>query len=272
MGNQMTKGQPITRTLIATCVAVVFLPGAVFAQNTSQPSSSAPGVTFLAKTTTTPTPPAPRVPAPMQWSGFYIGGNVGYGGGDANTTFSFDDCPGCFNPDTVNPEPMGWMFGFQGGMNYRWTAFVTGFEVDFTKSDIAGETSVSPFKFDGGTINGALHVDQSLTWVSTFRGRFGVAAGGMLYFGTAGVAVGHVNHFSSISEGPNLAPLTDEGTRFGWTIGGGVEGAITRNMSWRAQYLYINLGETSATDDVIEAKHTWISRTNTFTGGINFIF
>jgi outer membrane immunogenic protein len=36
-------------------------------------------------------------------------------------------------------------------------------------------------------------------------------------------------------------------TRTGWTLGGGIEGTITGRWTWKAEYLYLDLGSESGT-------------------------
>ena len=178
---------------------------------------------------------------------------------------------GLLDPSSLNPDPSGWTFGFHGGVNAQWSAFVVGAEADLNFSGIAGSTSVSPWFFDGFQVNGALTTDQSLNWFSTFRGRFGVAAGGMLFFGTGGIAVGGLDHFSSLSEGLFTVSATSSDTQFGWALGGGAEGRITNSLLWRVQFLAVDLGETDAEDDE-GIRHVWKWKHNMITAGISFKF
>jgi outer membrane immunogenic protein len=225
--------------------------------------------------------PAPRqAPPSFQWTGFYVGGSAGYGGGDAGTTFRglYAGDTFTFDPDTLEPEPMGWTVGFHGGVNFRWTTFVVGGEADFTKAQVAGNLSVTPFTFDNSPVNGTMFTDQGLNWFSTFRGRFGVATPRALYFVTTGLAVGGLDHDSNVSAGGTQYASSESGAQLGWTIGGGVEGVITNSLTWRAQYLYLDLGESTNTGNPVPANpgftidYRSISRNHLFNAGISFRF
>ncbi len=58
------------------------------------------------------------------------------------------------------------------------------------------------------------------------RGRLGYAADRVLFYGTAGGAVGDVT----------------AGQSAGWTAGAGLEAALTENLTARIEYLYLKLG------------------------------
>lgn len=263
----------VVRVLLA-CFLLTVAPRAAWAQQTTD--ATAPVVSST--TTAVPAAPAPhRAPAPFQWSGFYLGGSVGYGGGQADTTFLPMPSGDTLTPNTLFPDPMGWTYGFYGGINFG-RHLVTGIEADWNKSTIAGDVTVSPFVFDGATIPGTMFTDQSLNWYSTVRGRFGVATTHMLFFATGGLAFGGLDHDSTITGNGFQFPATDSGTQMGWTIGGGVEGAIASHLAWRAQYLYLNLGETTTTGNSIPTNaglsfdYKSLSRNNVFNGGITFKF
>ena len=56
------------------------------------------------------------------WSGFYIGGNVGYGWGDADTSFNPLPSAAAFvnlAPTTLGPDPQGVVGGVQAGYNWQ---------------------------------------------------------------------------------------------------------------------------------------------------------
>jgi outer membrane immunogenic protein len=70
------------------------------------------------------------------------------------------------------------------------------------------------------------------------RGRIGFAADRVLFYGTAGGAFGDVK--------TGLSGLTlQSSTKFGWTAGAGVEGALTENWTVKLEYLYVDLGTTN---------------------------
>ncbi|WP_448954865.1 outer membrane protein [Labrys neptuniae] len=113
------------------------------------------------------------------------------------------------------------------------------------------------------TSSTAVEMKKRLSWLGTIRGRVGyLATPNLLVYGTAGLAYGKVSASTNIAETltqttafiPNFVPpltVTSNGstrgsydkTKFGWTIGGGVEWMFAANWSVKAEYLYYNLGK-----------------------------
>ena len=149
------------------------------------------------------------------------------------------------------------MVGGTAGYNYQFGQTVVGIEGDIDWSNIRGNTNAAC----------ALGCETRNTWLSTVRGRVGFAWDRFLPYVTAGVAFGDVE-----ARTPGFAGASD--TRVGWTAGGGVEYAITNNLSGKVEYLYVDLGDFNcgvacgaglATDNVSFDSH--IVR-----GGLNFKF
>src|SRR3954463_15721237 len=72
-------------------------------------------------------PPAGALPVAYDWTGFYIGGHVGYGWADKTWSDPF-------NFGTVSHNADGFLGGGQAGFNYQVGQFVFGAEGDFTWS------------------------------------------------------------------------------------------------------------------------------------------
>ena len=189
-------------------------------------------------------------PAPIfTWTGFYIGGNAGYGWGNedvglrptpnaASLAFFAGTFP-TFIPNSVSPRPSGAIAGGQAGYNWQSGRFVLGVEGDIQWADVKGtfNTSVPPFPIQTTT-------SQKLEWFGTGRGRLGfTAVDTLLLYVTAGVAFGSVNHFFTATNNigsVNTTNVTD--TYAGWTAGVGFEWAFAPQWSVKAEYLYIDLG------------------------------
>jgi outer membrane immunogenic protein len=67
------------------------------------------------------------------------------------------------------------------------------------------------------------YTHRDIKYLGTVRGRVGYATGQLLPYFTGGVAFAH-----------------DETATTGWTLGGGLEYAISRNLSVKAEYLYVD--------------------------------
>jgi outer membrane immunogenic protein len=120
----------------------------------------------------------------------------------------------------------GGLVGGTVGYNYQWGQAVFGVEGDIDWADINGTTNnLCP-----------LGCKTSNTWLSTVRGRLGYAADRFMPFITGGAAFGDVR-----ASTPGFA--TTSSTQAGWTLGGGLEMAVTQNWTAKVEYLYVDLGK-----------------------------
>jgi outer membrane immunogenic protein len=80
-----------------------------------------------------------------------------------------------------------------------------------------------------------------MRWDSHFVGKAGFASGQWMIFGTGGLAIADLN----FQEGfvPPAGPIILQGGKYvGFSVGGGVEYAVTRNLLARLQYIYDDFG------------------------------
>jgi outer membrane immunogenic protein len=104
-----------------------------------------------------------------------------------------------------------------------------------------------------GAFGSAATVDQKLEWFGTFRGRAGVAVTpSVLLYATGGAAYGTIKTDLGLAGfTPAGTPVAVAGsssdTRFGWTVGGGIEAMFASNWSAKIEYLYVDLGKISST-------------------------
>jgi len=139
------------------------------------------------------------------WSGPYLGGQLGYQWGNA----------------TNNPaRPSGIAGGVRGGYNWQTGSFVLGAEADLNIS--AAQDRFAGWKF-------------SNPWFGTVRGRVGYAFSNVLVYGTLGLAVGGGQ--------VELGGASESKTHTGWTAGAGMEVALTHAWSARVEYLYVDLSD-----------------------------
>ena len=185
------------------------------------------------------------------WSGFYLGGNVGYSWGRWSSTSINNGAflgPAGFT-NTANPNVTGAVGGVQVGVNKLYGQWLVGLEADIQAS---GERANSNGTFTTPIIGaGTLSISElahwSLPWFATFRGRIGVvAADSWLLYATGGLAVGRTvyDHTSSATLGGVTATLfASEGTtRAGAAVGAGVEKAIDAHWRAKAEFLYLDFG------------------------------
>jgi outer membrane immunogenic protein len=181
----------------------------------------------------------------FDWSGLYVGANVGYGWASVEYEGIFVPILGADIGAGFDTDPNGIVGGVQIGFNQQLGRFVLGVEADLQASDVSG--SVGQIS---NTVAGTIDTtaDYDLKWFGTLRGRVGItAADRLLLYGTAGIAVGEAeNSFSFIVDpvfGPNYGGGTSgSSTLHGWTAGAGAEYAFSDNWSLKGEYLYVDLG------------------------------
>ena len=161
------------------------------------------GATSAALTADLPAPlPSPPVyvpPSPVyNWTGFYIGGNLGFGwNGGGNSDIS-DTFGSAFSTNT-NAQFLG---GAQVGVNYEfWGGVVVGAEAMF---DWLPNTSNTINTIGGGpAIGNAAAVTINNRWLTTATGKLGYAWDRVLVYGKAGGAwVGASDNSITVNGGP----------------------------------------------------------------------
>jgi len=186
-------------------------------------------------------PPVMPVVAPVyNWTGFYIGGNVGGAWvGNNNVTDSIFGVN--FNNNGSNNGRF--IGGGEVGFNYQYNNFVFGVEGDF---DWAANSNNSSNGI--ATPAGILQVTDNDRWVSTVAARFGVAFDRWLVYGKAGGGWVGSNSFTvnNLSNGTSFT-ASNNNTDGGWLVGGGVEWAFAGNWSAKIEYDYLGLNSRSFT-------------------------
>jgi outer membrane immunogenic protein len=223
------------------------------------------------------------VAAVTNWSGLYIGGNVGYGWGSGNTDFSFPDAFGVDNT-ALNTKSKGAIGGAQIGYNWQIGSLVTGLEADIQGSGIKGSARRSPVFFNdisGFFPDSFLSTEQKLSWFGTVRGRLGATVTpDLLLYTTGGLAYGHVDASANTFFADDTQfPASVSKTKAGWTVGAGAEWMFARNWSAKAEYLYVDLGNISAIghsaanpSSQFAVGYTWRIKENIVRAGVNYHF
>lgn len=160
-----------------------------------------------------------------QWTGFYVGGNLGYG--VAGLTDSA--------PLAVTTNMTGVVGGVQVGYNRQFDSMVVGIEADIQASDQSATYSRNL------PIVGDLTVDQRIPYFGTVRGKLGYAfdCGCVMAYGTLGWAYGAYR--------PSVTAfgitLSGDYTRSALAVGAGVEWMVKRNWSAKLEALYLDTGD-----------------------------
>ena len=151
------------------------------------------------------------------WTGFYAGINAGGGWGTGSLSGP---------PATGDFDTSGALVGGTLGYNWQTNQIVWGVETDINWSNIEGSTACGP-----GIICGV-----RTSWFGTARGRIGYANDRFMPYITGGLAYGDVK--ATATGLPGASEM-----RAGWTLGAGVEFALTAPWTAKVEYLYVDLGD-----------------------------
>jgi outer membrane immunogenic protein len=211
-----------------------------------------------------------KPPETFNWAGCYLGGSFGYAWGrdfDTETVTGIGLLSGSSPTDSANAN--GFKLGGYLGCNWQMGAlWVIGAEGDGEWAHLRGTTtfpnSGPPSDFY------ETHIDDQ----SSIRGRIGyLLEPRLMLYGTGGAA------FASINEHDVLAAtgaFTDNSaTRTGWTLGAGLDYALTDRWIGRFEYRYANFGTLRYNTAVFGPPLFTVShRTteNAFRGGLAYKF
>ena len=212
------------------------------------------GLSLLATTLTAQAADIPRpiykgphpVVAYYNWTGFYVGIVAGYGWG----TSTWEALPGT----TISPK--GYMIGGTLGYNYQTGSFVWGIEGDLSWSNVKGSV----------TCGVAFTCETSNSYLATLRGRLGYAFDRFMPYVTGGLAAGDIN-----ATRPGLPGGSNSSA--GWVLGVGLEVGVVSNVSVKAEYLYVDLGNFNCglNCGLVATGNTSFDA-NLFRGGLNVRF
>ncbi len=157
------------------------------------------------------------------WTGLYVGAQAGYAWGE---------------DDTANTVALDWdgehdIDGATGGVfagyNYQKDKWVFGVELDAELSNVEGSDTTW---FFGDSIN------AEITSRASARVRVGYTYDRALLYVTGGLAIANID--TTYIDGG--ASDNYDQTKSGWTLGAGVDYALTQNWAARLEYRYTDLG------------------------------
>ena len=207
-------------------------------------------------------PFAPPPPG-LDWSGPYVGLNVGYGGGSEGYTYDIVNL-GVGGYDSHRDS--GIVGGAQIGYNYALgNGVVFGVEADFSGSGIGGSAVL-----DSSAVYARLgsHMD----YFGTARARLGYAFGRAMLYGTGGFAYAGA---STDTKAPDNG-IHDHRSylQLGYAFGGGMEFAVTDTIMLRAEYLRLAFnGHATSGSDAWQMYHLTEQPTeNIVRAGVDYKF
>ena len=225
-------------------------------------------------------------PAPtVNWQGFYVGGQAGYGSSDENFNGSTANMTQALLANTLIESAMGvaqWNlglgkesaqssgFGAFAGYNWQWDDVVVGLDMSYLHGNFGGQaTATEARSSDTALADGNFHsvtatsaASIAISDMATFRGRAAYSFGCFLPYVFAGFALGNADIARSINvqdvvsatqfgPGTALAPLntTDLESNhliYGYTAGLGVDVHLIGGLFLRAEWEYLRF--TAAVD------------------------
>lgn len=240
-----------TRGLRASTIAVLLAltPASVFAADMAVRKA--------------PPPPPQFMPPPVyNWTGFYLGGNLG----------------GVWESSTITDQLLGPLgsvnrSGFIGGgqVGYNW---------QFAPWGVIG----AEWMFDGSSLNSSVssvdsfgdlfQANERVDYVTTVAGRLGFAANNWLFYGKGGG--GWVRDRLSVASLDDGTFFNTSQTRGGWLAGAGVEYGISQNWTIGVDWSHIGFDDQTVAgfggfgfvpDEAVLSRHFDI-----VTGRLNFKF
>lgn len=172
--------------------------------------------------------PAPAVVSmkAFSWNGGYVGVQGGYDWFRADNKV---------NGASVDTRPDGFTVGAFAGFNYQLqgSPVVVGVEADANYADAKDRRGTAAF-------GAPTTLRADLDWNGSVRGRLGYAFDRFLVYGAGGLALADRD-----VRARGAVNGSDDKLAVGWTVGGGVEAALSDNVTARVEYRYSDFGTDS---------------------------
>ena len=180
---------------------------------------------------------------PFDWTGFYVGAHGGYAWGDVSVV----DTDGGVPYGAFDYKAKGGLGGLTAGYNLQFGVLVLGVEGDIGYLGPQGSKQIpssDPAHHQDLTLAGGLYGD--------ITGRVGLALGQTLLYGKAGFAF----FDGEAKQATTKVWYQPTGTeRFtGWTAGGGVEHALTPNLTVRVEYQHFDFGSQGGVQEKVASS------------------
>jgi outer membrane immunogenic protein len=206
----------------------------------------------------------------VDWSGFYLGGNLGAvteasdleAGVRADTTYfnigTDSDQVVAAGSGTLRQERF--TGGVVGGYNAQVGNILLGLEAGANVFDFNDSRTGTDIFISDPNIRFTFTQTVKSDWIATLRPRLGWAQENWLVYVTGGLAwTGMDFDFAYIDDnaqaGSGLPGARARGsaraTKTGWTVGAGGEYALSRNWSLTGQYLFTDFGSLHATAPLV---------------------
>ena len=200
------------------------------------------------------------------WTGFYIGGDIGAANQTRNFTSNFSQ-PDSESAPANNVQHnsfsnTSFIGGIHAGYNWQFAPnLVAGVEGDWqwlrSNHSFCRQTDILSIAcLDGpGNNRGFGSVSGALSSIATARARLGWAVDRVMFYGTGGAAFANIKSSLALSclagcggdGNPLTASLSSSAHRTGWVVGAGIEWMVGYDWTLRAEYQHVDFGSVSAT-------------------------
>jgi outer membrane immunogenic protein len=178
--------------------------------------------------------PIKSTPAPVDtysWTGCYVGGNFG------SIFTKVDWAMGGAALSSMDSNALA--FGGQVGCNYQISTWVFGLQGDYDWVNLSGANDGSATGADA--VNAGVTDRSTVESIGSLTGRLGYAWWRVLFYAKGGVAWQRDKYDMFVTA--TTAPLTTVNVlRTGYTVGGGIEYAITNNFNMFFEYDFYDFG------------------------------
>lgn len=234
-----------------------------------------PTLAYAADLAPQPVEPIAPVVAPFSWTGFYGGIQAGYTRGKSDysnywTATGEWDYKGKFNAN-------GFTAGLYAGYNYQFqNNLVLGVEGDINYDSLKGSGRARgnlDFSHGDPLPVASYKQEAELKWDGSVRLRVGYAMDRFLPYITGGFAFGKYDYSPKWDKDGSLRYSS---THTGWTVGAGLEYAVTDNLIARVEYRYADYGKKNYFDYATSAGGNYTDRidlkTHTIRAGLSYKF
>jgi opacity protein-like surface antigen len=180
--------------------------------------------------------------APVNFTGFYVGANVG--GGWAQLYSSLTLADGFGDAITLNHTnaASGVIGGGQAGYNWQTGSILLGVEADFGFWGISQTRDIVSASFFGESLALGTKIDNG--FAADVTGRVGYVSGPALFYVKGGWA--YFDGSAGIHATTTLADLSANNVSKsgidGWTLGGGIEYLLSPTWSIKGEYQHFDFG------------------------------
>ncbi len=201
------------------------------------------GSSALAADIYTPAPtaaPVMEAPLAFDWTGAYLGLQAGYGSADFDYAFPEDTYFNTEAGQSFGHDAGGFVGGVFVGVLWQTGNWVFGLDGALQYADL-NDTTISPYYPDEDIFT------SEVNWLATLTPKVGFAVDRWLVYAKGGLAVAEVR--SRVDQVGTDNYFDREDTLTGWTVGAGIDYAMTDRVTIGIEAAYVDLGDIDLVGD-----------------------